>query len=57
MNQHIIYESRGEQAVDNFIYEVVYPWIGSHWLIMVSVLACVVVGGLWLSAQSGRRWH
>ena len=38
----IVYHSRSEQLRDEFMNEVIYPWINEHWFHVCGILAVLV---------------
>ena len=61
----IVYRSRSEQAADEFMQEVGFPWIYDHFLTIVAFVVSAVVVGFVVSAfldwrakrrRSSYRW-
>lgn len=54
--QVVIYRSRGEQELDNFIQDAFWPWVAEHQIGVLLFLAAFVCGLLWLNAKHRPRY-
>lgn len=55
-NSVIIYRSQTEANTDQFMNQIVFPFIYEHWLGIVLVVAALAVGGIMWSALTKRRY-